>query len=61
MSRQTLTIKEGRQKKMREEGGGERKEGEVAKHAQRYPEKQRLTTFFVTLFLLHKELKQCPV
>lgn len=55
MSRQTLTIKEGRQRKRR--GGVEK----VAKHAQRYPEKQRLTTFFVTLLLLHKELEQCPV
>lgn len=52
MSRQTLTIKERRQRK---------REGNVAKHAQRYPKKQRLTTFFVTLLLPHKELKQCRV
>lgn len=55
MSRQTLTIKEGRQRKR---GKKERKWQNMPRDIQR---NKRLTTFFVTLFLLRKELKQCPV
>lgn len=45
------------QRREAEEGRREEEAAKEPKHAQRYPEEQRLTDLFVTLFLLHKEQK----